>query len=67
MIVNFLTEYYEKGREEPIRELSSIAVNYLKSYFILDLIPLVPVPHLGLNIRNFDNRHFYILKVIRLI
>lgn len=67
MGVNFITEYVEIGCHTPVRDLGKIALRYVKGYFLLDLIPLLPTPHMNFEIRNFSSRHFYILKILRII
>ena len=64
--VNVITEYYEEGAPNPTRDISSIIIRYLKSTFILDLIPIIPLMHMNFEIENFSSRHFYVLKCIRI-
>ena len=40
-------------------------MRYLKSQFIMDLIPLIPIPSL-LSLPQSLERHFYFIKIIRL-
>ena len=67
MIRNFLTEFREIGAKNPTREFPKIANNYMKGFFLFDLLPLIPsVLYATTAPKNIDPRHFYVLKIIRL-
>ena len=53
MGVNFITEFRENGSGHAVRDISRIVIRYLKGYFILDLIPLLPATHMGFELQNF--------------
>ena len=65
MCFKFLYEHKKadssKGTE---RDLSKIAMIYLKGEFMFDLIPLLPFVHLPLN--GYE-RLFYLIKIMRLV
>lgn len=67
MILQFFKAYElsdESSDKKEERSMSKISLNYIKTYFIIDLIPLLPLQYWPLP----DNREkiFYILKVTRL-
>jgi hypothetical protein len=64
IVMRFFVDYYEEGKQFPVRDLTSIAKNYLKTDFIFDFIPLIPLQELALP-RGYA-RFFYIIKVFRL-
>lgn len=61
----FLCEFTQDGATTPTRDLKMIADKYIRSEFILDLIPLIPIQLM----LDFDGResHLYIIKCIRMI
>jgi len=64
MITKFLLEYTDDFNNHLIRDLSMISMRYLKSGFIFDLLPLIPINW----VLHFKYSHiFYIIKVIRLL
>ena len=64
IVMKFFVDYYEEGKQFPVRDLTSIAKNYLKTDFIFDFIPLIPLQELALP-RGYA-RFFYIIKIFRL-
>ena len=42
MIVNFFTDFTVEGEKVPTRNFNKIAKNYLRGYFLLDFIALLP-------------------------
>jgi len=64
IILRFFVDYYEEGKQFPVRDFAAIAINYLKTDFIYDFIPLIPLQELPLP-RDYA-RFFYIIKVMRL-
>jgi len=64
IVMRFFVDYYEEGKQFPVRDLTSIAKNYLKTDFIFDFIPLIPLQELALP-RGYA-RFFYIIKIFRL-
>ena len=44
MALKFLCEFTKDGAHLPTRDLKKIAERYIRSDFILDLIPLIPLP-----------------------
>ena len=64
VILRFFVDYYEEGKQFPVRDFSAIAMNYLKTDFIYDFIPLIPLQELPLP-RGYG-RFFYVIKVMRL-
>ena len=65
MVLNFFVEFVKDGQTIPTRDLAQIANRYLRSSFINDFIPLIPLPYL-IDIGGFE-AHFYAIKVIRLV
>lgn len=63
-LLNFLVEYTPKGEEKPVRDIKSIAWNYLKGNFALDFIPLIPLQFIDLP--GGKERLFIIIKLIRI-
>ena len=64
MGLKFLYEYKKDDSEMNERDLSKIAVHYLKGEFLFDFIPLIPLNLLDLN--GYE-RLFYLIKIIRLV
>lgn len=63
LIFNFFIEFEIDGQVQPIRDLQRIAVNYIKGYFIFDLIPCIPFHYLPL---EGDEKLFYVFKILRI-
>ena len=40
--MGFITEFYPENALKPVRNLSEIAVHYLQTDFIKNLVPLIP-------------------------
>lgn len=64
MCLNFITDYKEEGVNSSITDISRISIRYLKSNFIWDLLPLVPLQMFDLGYESFH--HFYLIKILRL-
>lgn len=62
MILTCFVEYTE--HEVTIREISTITSHYIKTDFLLDLIPLLPFERLFIG--NNHEKIFFIIKTIRL-
>lgn len=62
MVLNFFVEYKSETRTH--REFHLIMINYIKTDFLGDLLPLLPLEMLQLN--NGNERHFFLLKVLRI-
>ena len=65
MALKFLCEFTKDGAHTATRDLKKIAERYLRSDFILDLIPLISLPQI-LDLPYDRASHFYIVKCIRL-
>lgn len=63
LLFNFLVELKIDGQVQPVRDLQRIAMNYIRGYFIFDLIPCLPLQLLDL---GGDEKLFYIVKVMRI-
>ena len=64
-ILQFFKAYVsESSIKRQERDLSKIAMNYLKTEFIWDCIPLIPLQ--GLTFPRHRERWFYLIKTIRL-
>lgn len=65
MIINFFTEIAPlTEKAKPERRLDIIAKNYLKSQFLIDLVPLIPIQIFSY--RSKELRLLYLPKIIRL-
>jgi hypothetical protein len=66
LVYNFFIEYYpdHSGKTaKPIRQLSKIAMHYLRTTFFIDFIPLIPF-HL-IELPHNKGPVLYIIKLIR--
>lgn len=63
VIFTFFVEFEVDGQIQPVRDLKSIAVNYLKGQLIFDVLPLLPLQLIPL---KGEERMFYIIKLIRI-
>ena len=62
----FLTDYRVEGESFPKKNFFKIAQRYLKGDFMIDFIPIVPIPFM-INLHTFpDGKLFYLLKIVRL-
>jgi len=43
LILNFFVEFKPDGQSFPVRDLAKIALRYLRTSFIMDFIPLIPL------------------------
>ena len=64
IVMRFFVDYYEEGKQFPVRDLTLIAKNYLRTDFLYDFIPLIPLQELDLP-RGYA-RFFYVIKIFRL-
>ena len=65
MISKFFVEFTVEGDTMPTRNINKIIYRYLTTNFIIDFIPLIPFSFfLDLNGKE---KHFYIIKVMRLV
>ena len=65
LILSFLVDYTEEDQpEKPVRDLGKIAMNYLRTGFLLDIITLIPLNFLNLYRRR--NVLFLIIKMLRI-
>lgn len=64
MGLKFLYEQDKKDSEGTERDLSKIAMHYLRGEFLFDLIPLIPL--VALDLGGYE-RLFYLIKIIRLV
>jgi len=65
MIINFFTDFTVEGEKVPTRNFNKIARNYLRGYFFLDAIALLPFQLVHL--KHHQSDMFYITKYIRII
>ena len=66
MIFEFLTDFKRQGEHHSVRDLKVIMKKYLKSNFIIDLIPLLPLPQLSRRV-SYYIKELYLLKTIRIL
>ena len=65
IILKFLVEYTPNdGKGLPVRNLRMIAMNYIYSDFIYEILPLIPFQFIGFDTQNW--RLLIFLKIIRL-
>ena len=63
IIFTFFVELNVDGQIQPVREITTIAKEYLKNDFLLDLLPVLPLQFLNLNGEEYK---FYLIKIIRI-
>ena len=63
MGLGFITEYLDENNKS-VKDLAKISKHYLKTGFLLDLIPLIPFNYI---FAFTYSRYFFLLKSIRLI
>jgi len=66
-IKNFLTDFTPEGEHHPVRKLSRIFKKYIKGYFFLDFIPLIPFTLLLDEQKYKHSRLLYLIKVTRIL
>ena len=65
LILKFFVDYTEEeSPDKPIRDLGKIALNYIKTEFLLDFITLIPANFLQLY--RSRNALFLIIKMLRI-
>ena len=62
MLLTFFVEVQVDGKME--REINLITVNYIKTTFLVDLLPLVPFELILVHMNN--SKLFFLLKLIRI-
>lgn len=68
MMLNFLTDYIPDGSNIPVRDIQSISIRYIKSGFIFDIIPLLPIGDIIIDVNsNPDYKLFFLLKQFRIM
>lgn len=67
IIKNFTTEYKSDGMSKPIRDIKKIAIRYLNTGFIIDLLMVIPFAYIfgGEAVRNA--KLCYFIKCYRLV
>ena len=65
IVCKFFVEFKKDGQTIPIRNLGEIANRYLRTTFMMDFIPLIPIPII-INLNGYEG-HFYAVKVIRVV
>ena len=64
MLLEFILEYTDEQTNQPVRNISAIALRYAKGDMKYDLLPLIPFNSLW----QFQySRLFYLIKCIRLL
>ena len=67
MIVSMFVEHHYSTSSEVERKLQKLAVIYLKTYFIQDLLVVIPFSYFfGSWINDQTSRLLYLIKVLRL-
>ena len=70
MVQSCFLEYIPVGKTTPVRNFKMTAMNYLKTSFVLDFIPLVPLNNIdritGLDMHGHQN-YFFLIKCSRMI
>ena len=65
MILEFLTDYEEFPGQLPVRDISLIAIKYMKGRFFVDLLSLIPFNQF-VKMQNGFDKLLYLFKVLRL-
>ena len=63
MLLMFFVDYCEEGSNIPVEDFTKIVKRYLKSQFLYDFVPILPLQELPL---GGMERLFYLPKIIRL-
>jgi len=66
IVINFLTEFTESGETQPNRNLKHIALRYIHSNFLIDILAWVPF-HYFVSIDNKFIRWAFLIKIIRIV
>ncbi|XP_052893381.1 potassium voltage-gated channel subfamily H member 8 [Anopheles moucheti] len=67
ILVNFRTTYVSR-KGEVVSDSKSIALNYLRSWFIVDLLAALPFDHLyASNVISGEESHIHLVKLTRLL
>lgn len=68
MVVNFLAPYQGSGKEEGqwVYDASKIASNYLRGWFVIDVLSLLPFDLIGLVATSPEVRKLKAVRVVRL-
>ena len=68
MVLKFLTDFIPDGEEQQsTKDLTLIALNYIKKGFIWDLLPLLPLTFVMNDIDGNGMRYVCFIKLIRII
>uniref|UniRef100_A0A182J9T5 Uncharacterized protein n=1 Tax=Anopheles atroparvus TaxID=41427 RepID=A0A182J9T5_ANOAO len=67
ILVNFRTTYVSR-KGEVVSDPKSIALNYLRSWFVVDLLAALPFDHLyASNVISGEESHIHLVKLTRLL
>ncbi|XP_053686466.1 potassium voltage-gated channel subfamily H member 8 [Sabethes cyaneus] len=67
ILVNFRTTYVSR-KGEVVSDSKSIAVNYLRGWFVVDLLAALPFDHLyASNVISGEESHIHLVKLTRLL
>ena len=64
IILGFITDFKKPGEHVAEKKLSVISKRYLKQDFLLDFIPIIPIPDILISI-SIEHKVSYFIKVIR--
>ncbi len=64
IILNFFEEFRNEELK-PVREIKLIALRYVRSTFIVDVLATIPFRFFDLTDYDKNNRLFFILKLLR--
>ena len=66
ILKNFITAYTPDGEIVPVKDIWKIYDRYLKSEFLIDLVPTIPMTFiLDMSVLKYG-RIFYLVKIVRL-
>lgn len=66
ILKNFITEYTPEGEIVPVKDIWKISDRYLKSEFLIDLVPTIPMTFIiDMSVKKYG-RIFYLVKIVRL-
>lgn len=66
LVLKFLTDFIPDGEQQPTKDLTLIAKNYLRKGFIWDLIPILPFTFIFYGNNNAMRLSCFI-KLVRII
>lgn len=66
LLRNFITTFTPEGQNKRQMKIKAIVLRYIKGYFLLDAVTLVPVTILYVNKAEYI-KYFYLIKSLRIL